>query len=272
MARPVEEVWTMVQTLTSYEYIRVETEDKVGIVQLNRPEVLNALSPDLMKELVEAMEAFDQDEAIGCIIVTGHDKAFAAGADIKRMAEASAMDMLQIDQLARWDRIRKLKKPVIAAISGFALGGGCELAMMCDMIIASETAKFGQPEINIGVIPGAGGTQRLTRAAGKARAMELIMTGRPFTAQEAYELGLVTKVVPAELYLEEAKTLAKQIASKPAMAVRMAKEAILKSFDTTMEGGLDYERKLFYLLFASADQKEGMQAFLEKRPAQFKGC
>jgi enoyl-CoA hydratase len=256
---------------TSYQFIRVETEETVGIVQLNRPEVLNALSPDLMGELVEALEAFDADPAIGCIVLTGHDKAFAAGADIKRMAEASAIDMLTIDQLARWDRIRKLKKPVIAAVSGFALGGGCELAMMCDMIIASETAKFGQPEINIGVIPGAGGTQRLTRAVGKARAMELILTGRPFSAQEAFEMGLITRVTTAELYLDEAKKLAKEIAGKPAMAVRLGKEAILKSFDTTIEGGLDYERKLFYLLFASEDQKEGMRAFLEKRAAVFQG-
>lgn len=256
-------------TRTDYQFIKVCQEDRVGIVQLNRPEVLNALSPDLMGELVEALETFDNDENIGCLIVTGNDKAFAAGADIGKMAERSAVDMLMIDQLARWDKIRKLKKPVIAAINGFALGGGCELAMMCDMIIAGETAKFGQPEINIGVMPGAGGTQRLTRAVGKARAMELILTGRMFSAQEAFEMGLVTRVVPAEIMLEQAKNLAKEIAAKPAIAVRLAKDAILKSFDTTIEGGLDYERKLFYLLFASADQKEGMAAFLEKRPPAF---
>lgn len=261
----------MVQTLTAYQYILVEKEDNIGMVRLNRPEVLNALSPDLMSELVEALEAFDNDETVGCMVLTGSDRAFAAGADIKRMAEASAMEMLTIDQLAKWDRIRKLHKPVVAAISGFALGGGCELAMMCDMIIASETAKFGQPEINIGVIPGAGGTQRLTRAAGKVKAMELILTGRQFTAEEALSMGLINKICPVELYLEEAKTLAKTIAAQPAMAVRLAKEAILKSFDTTMEGGLDYERKLFYLLFASEDQKEGMRAFMEKRKADFKG-
>jgi enoyl-CoA hydratase len=255
----------------TYQYILTEVHDRVGVVRLNRPEVLNALSPDLMAELVEALEQFDADDAIGCLIVSGNDRAFAAGADIKRMAEASAMDMLAWDQLARWDKIRKLKKPVIAAISGFALGGGCELAMMCDMIIASETAKFGQPEINIGVIPGAGGTQRLTRAVGKARAMELILTGRQFSAQEAFEMGLITKVTPPELYFEEALNLAKIIASKGLVAAKIAKEAILKSFDTTMEGGLDYERKLFYLLFASQDQKEGMQAFIEKRPAVFQG-
>lgn len=261
----------MVQTLTAYQYILVEKEDNIGIVRLNRPEVLNALSPDLMSELVEALEAFDGNDSVGCMVLTGSDRAFAAGADIKRMAEASAIDMLTIDQLAKWDRIRKLHKPVVAAISGFALGGGCELAMMCDMIIASETAKFGQPEINIGVIPGAGGTQRLTRAAGKVKAMELILTGRQFTAEEALEMGLINKICPVELYLEEAKNLAKTIAAQPAMAVRLAKEAILKSFDTTMEGGLDYERKLFYLLFASEDQKEGMRAFMEKRKADFKG-
>lgn len=253
------------------QFILVNQEDRVGIVQLNRPDALNALSPDLMKELVDALEAFDQDDAIGAIVLTGGEKVFAAGADIKRMAEASAVDMLLMDQLARWDRIRKLHKPVIAAINGFALGGGCELAMMCDIIIAGENAKFGQPEINIGVIPGAGGTQRLTRAVGKAKAMELILTGRQFSAQEAYEMGLINKVVPPEVTLEEAKALAKTIAEKPPVAVRLAKDAVLKAFDTTIEGGLDYERKLFYLLFASADQKEGMRAFMEKRTPVWQG-
>jgi enoyl-CoA hydratase len=252
---------------TDYQYLLVSREDRVGIVQLNRPDVLNALSPDLMAELVEALEAFDRDEAIGCTVLTGGPKVFAAGADIKRMAEASAVNMLMMDQLARWDRIRKLHKPVIAAINGYALGGGCELAMMCDIIIAGESAKFGQPEISIGVIPGAGGTQRLTRAVGKAKAMELILTGRQFSAEEALGMGLINKVVPAELTIEEAKVMARDIASKPAMAVRLGKEAILKAFDTTIEGGLDYERKLFYMLFATADQKEGMRAFMEKRAA-----
>lgn len=254
---------------TQYQYLLVSQEGRVGTVQLNRPDVLNALSPDLMLELVDALEAFDSDDAIGCIVLTGGSKVFAAGADIKRMADASAIDMLVMDQLARWDRIRKLHKPVIAAINGYALGGGSELAMMCDMIIAGESAKFGQPEISIGVIPGAGGTQRLTRAVGKAKAMELILTGRMFSAQEALEMGLINKVVPPELTIEEAQQLAKTIAEKPAIAVRLGKEAILKAFDTTMEGGLDYERKLFYLLFASADQKEGMQAFMQKRPAEW---
>jgi len=250
---------------THYQYLLVNKEGRVGVVQLHRPDALNALSPDLMAELVEALETFDADDEVGCIVLTGGPKVFAAGADIKRMAEASAVDMLTMDQLARWDRIRKLHKPLVAAINGYALGGGCELSMMCDIIIAGEDAKFGQPEISIGVIPGAGGTQRLTRAVGKAKAMELILTGRMFSAQEALEMGLINKVVPAELTIEEAKQMAKTIAEKPAIAVRLAKEAILKAFDTTMEGGLDYERKLFYLLFASADQKEGMKAFMEKR-------
>lgn len=254
-----------------YQYILSEQRDGVGLITFNRPDALNALSPDLMKELVDALQGFDAEDAIGCMVITGGPKVFAAGADIKRMAEASAVDMLLEDQLARWDKIRKLKKPVIAAVSGFCLGGGCELSMMCDMIVASDTARFGQPEINIGVIPGAGGTQRLTRAVGKARAMELILTGRHFSAQEAYEMGLVTKVVPVELYLDEAMAVAKEIASKPALAVKLGKEAILKSFDTTIELGLDYERKLFYLLFASEDQKEGMSAFMEKRKPDFKG-
>jgi enoyl-CoA hydratase len=258
-------------TSTEAQLILVSKEERVGLVQLDRPDALNALSPDLMKELVDALEAFDQDDSIGAIVLTGGEKVFAAGADIKRMAEASAVDMLLMDQLARWDRIRKLHKPVIAAINGFALGGGCELAMMCDIIIAGENARFGQPEINIGVIPGAGGTQRLTRAVGKAKAMELILTGRQFSAQEAYEMGLINKVVPPEMTIEEAKNLAKTIAEKPPIAVRLAKDAILKAFDTTIEGGLDYERKLFYLLFASADQKEGMRAFIEKRSPVWQG-
>lgn len=255
--------------LISHE--ETESARKIGILQLNRPDVLNALSPDLMTELVNGLEEMEADLSVGAIIITGNEKAFAAGADIKRMADASAVEMLLMDQLKLWDRIRKIHKPIIAAVSGFILGGGCELAMMCDMIIASETARFGQPEINIGVIPGAGGTQRLTRAIGKAKAMELILTGRQFSAQEAYDMGLITKIAAPELYLAEAKKLAKTIANKPPLAVRLAKEAVLKSFDTTIEGGLDYERKLFYFLFASQDQKEGMTAFLEKRPPHFQG-
>jgi enoyl-CoA hydratase len=246
-------------------------QDGYAILQINRPEVLNALNVALMTELVDTLETLDKDDGVRCMILTGNEKAFAAGADIKEMADASAMEMLTRDQFARWDRIRKVKKPIIAAVSGFALGGGCELAMTCDMVIASETARFGQPEINIGVMPGAGGTQRLTRAVGKVKAMELVLTGRMITADEALRWGLINRVVPVEQYLEEAKAWAREIAAKPPVAVRLAKEAVLKSFDTTMEGGLEFERKNFYLLFASDDQKEGMKAFSEKRAPAWKG-
>jgi enoyl-CoA hydratase len=255
----------------SYTTILVTKEEGYAIVQLNRPEVLNAISMQLMQELVDALETLDKEDAVRCIILTGNDKAFAAGADIKEMAGAGAIEMLIRDQFARWDRIRKIKTPIIAAVSGFALGGGCEITMSCDMIIASETARFGQPEITIGVMPGAGGTQRLTRAVGKAKAMEMVLTGRTITGEEALRWGLVNKVVPVEYYLEEAKALAREIASRPPMAVRLAKEAVLKSFDTTIEGGLEFERKNFYLLFASEDQKEGMAAFVEKRKPTWKG-
>ncbi|MDQ3020388.1 MAG: enoyl-CoA hydratase-related protein [Bacteroidota bacterium] len=244
---------------------------KVGLIKLNRPDVLNALNIELMKEVIEALEVFDKDNEIGCIVLTGSEKAFAAGADIKEMADASAIEMLLRNQFARWDKIRKVKKPVVAAVSGFALGGGCELAMTCDIIIAAESAKFGQPEINLGVIPGAGGTQRLTKAIGKARAMEMILTGKMFSAKAMFEAGLVTKVVDNDLYLDEAIELAKDIASKPTIAVQLAKEAILKSFDSTIESGLEFERKNFYLLFATEDKAEGMKAFVEKRKAEWKG-
>ena len=255
----------------NYKNIVVVREAGYAIIQFNRPDVLNAVNMQLMIELVEALETLDKDETVRCFILTGNEKAFAAGADIKEMADASAVEMLTRDQFARWDKIRKIKKPLIAAVSGFALGGGCELAMTCDIIIASETARFGQPEINLGVMPGAGGTQRLTRAIGKAKAMEIVLTGRTFTAREAEEWGLVNKVVPIEYYLEEAKSLAKEIAGKPPVAVRLAKEAVLKSFDTTIEGGLEFERKSFYLLFASEDQKEGMKAFVDKKKPNWKG-
>jgi len=256
----------------SYTHLLV-TKDPSGfaIVQFNRPDVLNALNMKLMEELVDAFEALDKDPDVRCIILTGNEKAFAAGADIKEMADATSVDMLIRDQFARWDRIRKIKKPIIAAVSGFALGGGCELMMACDIVIASETARIGQPEINIGVMPGAGGTQRLTRAVGKVKAMEMVLTGSMITAQEALQWGLVNKVVAVEYFLQEAKNLAKEIASKPPLAVKMAKEAVLKAFDTTMEGGLEFERKNFYLLFSTEDQKEGMKAFVEKRKAQWKG-
>jgi enoyl-CoA hydratase len=252
-------------------HLIIETEAAVATVRLNRPDVLNALNMKLMEELVDALEALDKDPAIRAIVLTGNEKAFAAGADIGEMASASSTEMLLRDQFARWDRIRKVRKPIIAAVSGYALGGGCEVAMSCDMIVASETAKFGQPEINIGVIPGAGGTQRLTRAVGKVKAMEMVLTGAMIDAAEALRWGLVNRVVPVERYLQEAKELAAAVASKPPVAVRLAKEAVLKAFDTTIEGGLEFERKNFYLLFATDDQKEGMKAFAEKRKPVWKG-
>jgi enoyl-CoA hydratase len=267
---------TASQNITDYKSIIVTKIAnprglEVGKIQINRPDVLNALNIELMSELLSALQIFDKDSTIGCIIITGNNKAFAAGADIKEMASASAIEMHIRDQFATWDKIRKIKKPIIAAVSGFALGGGCELTMTCDMIVAAESAKFGQPEIKLGVIPGAGGTQRLTRAIGKAKAMEMIMTGRMYSAGELYDAGLINRVVPDEVYLEEAEALAKEIASMPAIAVQMAKEAIMKSFDTTIEGGLEFERKAFYLLFASEDMREGMNAFVEKRPPKWKG-
>lgn len=243
----------------------------VGLVQLNRPKELNALNLELMGELRDALVAFDENPDIRCIIVTGNERAFAAGADIKQMAGKNAIDMLKIDQFSTWDTIRRVKKPIIAAVSGFALGGGCELCMLCDMIVASETAKFGQPEINIGVMPGAGGTQRMTRVVGKANAMELVLTGKFIDAQRAYELGLVNRVVPTELYLEEATKLATEICQRSPLAVQAAKESVLKAYETPLQEGLAFERKNFYMLFATEDQKEGMAAFVEKRKADFKG-
>lgn len=243
----------------------------VALIELNRPKELNALNPQLMGELRDSLVRLDKDDSVRAIIITGNERAFAAGADIKQMADKSAIDMLVLDQFSTWDQIRKVKKPIIAAVSGFALGGGCELAMMCDMIVASETAQFGQPEIKIGTIPGAGGTQRLTRAVGKAKAMELILTGRFISAQEAHFYGLAIKVVPVEMYLQEAVTLAKEIAAMSPIAVQLAKEAVNRSFETHLDEGLTLERKNFYLTFASQDQKEGMAAFVEKRKPEFKG-
>lgn len=253
------------------DLIRTTFEGPIAILTLNRPDVLNALNIPLMDQLIEEFERLDNDSAVRVFVLTGSDRAFAAGADIKEMAEASIVDMYERNNLARWERIKRVRKPIIAAVSGFCLGGGCELAMHCDMIVAAEGAQFGQPEINIGVIPGAGGTQRLSKAVGKYRAMELILTGRFFSAQEAYDAGLVTKVVPNELYRDEAIGLAKQIAEKSPMAVRFAKEAILKAFESSLSEGLDYERKMFYMLFGTEDQKEGMAAFIEKRKAAYKG-
>ncbi len=255
----------------NYETILVTCEDAIGIIQLNRPKVLNALNGAVMSELTTALEELDHNEAVRCIIVTGNERAFAAGADIKEMVEASAVEMLQRGWIAYWDRLRGISKPIIAAVSGYALGGGCELAMACDMIIASESAQFGQPEINIGVMPGAGGTQRLTRAIGKSKAMEMVLTGRYISAHEAEAYGLVSRVVPIEIYLEEAKKLAREIASKAPVAVRLAKESVNKAFEVPLGDGLEYERKLFYFLFATEDQDEGMRAFIEKRQAMWKG-
>jgi len=243
----------------------------IALLELNRPKELNALNLQLMAELRDALKGLDADDSVRVIIITGNEKAFAAGADIKQMANKTAIDMLKADQFSTWDQIRKTTKPLIAAVSGFALGGGCELAMTCDMIIASETAKFGQPEIKIGVIPGAGGTQRLTRAIGKARAMEMVLTGNFISAEEAKAYGLVNKVVPIELYLDEATKLAAQIATMSPIAARLAKEAVNRAFETHLDEGLHFERKNFYLAFSSEDQKEGMQAFIEKRPPKFTG-
>jgi len=255
----------------TYELIKLQPEPPIATIQLNRPQVLNALNLQVMDEVLSALDELEADDSVRCVIITGNERAFAAGADIKEMAEATTVDMLQRDQFAKWDRIRRFKKPLIAAVSGYALGGGNELAMLCDMIIASETAQFGQPEINIGVMPGAGGTQRLTRAVGKAVAMEMVLAGRMLSAKEALQYGLVNRVVPIEVFLQEAKRLALQIAEKSPIALQLAKEAVNKAFDVPLQEGLLYERKNFYTLFSTEDQKEGMAAFVEKRKAQFKG-
>jgi enoyl-CoA hydratase len=259
--------------MNSFEYILVNKEVApfVAMIQLNRPKELNALNLQLMGEIRDALLSLDADDSVRAIVITGNERAFAAGADIKQMAGKSAIDMLKIDQFTTWDTIRKTKKPIVAAVSGFALGGGCELVMHCDIIVASETAQFGQPEINIGVMPGAGGTQRLTKAVGKALAMEMVLTGRFISAEEAKAAGLINKVVPVELYLEEAIKLAAACADKSPIAVQLAKESVLISFDSQLQEGLYFERKNFYLLFATEDQKEGMAAFVEKRKANFKG-
>lgn len=257
----------------SFEFIKVNPQhDKyIALIELNRPKELNALSRQVMLEIRDALRVLDEDDNVRVIILTGGEKVFAAGADIKQMADATAIDMLNIDQFSTWDQIKKTRKPIIAAVSGFALGGGCELAMTCDMIIATETAKFGQPEIKIGTMPGAGGTQRLTRAIGKVRAMEMVLTGKFISAEEALQFGLVNRIVPAELMMSETLVLAKLIAAQSPVAIKLAKEAVNQAFNSTLDEGLMFERKNFYLTFASADQKEGMAAFVEKRTPDFKG-
>ncbi len=257
--------------MSTYTTIEVERRQRVGLVRLNRPQAMNALNNVLLRELADALLALDQDESIGAIVITGNERAFAAGADIKEMADASAVDMLVRDHISLFDRLRQVKKPLIAAVSGWCLGGGNELAMSCDMIVASETARFGQPEITIGVIPGAGGTQRLTRTIGKALAMEMVLNNRTLTAEEALHFGLVNRVVPKEAYLEEAIKLAEEIAARAPLAVRLAKEAVNHALDSFLSDGLAHERRAFYFLFSTQDQKEGMAAFIEKRQAHWKG-
>ncbi len=257
--------------LASYETILTEIHEQVGLVRINRPKARNALNSTVLHELMEALEGFDRDPQVGAMVITGDDQAFAAGADIKEMADASAVQMLTRSHIPNFDRIRAIHKPVIAAVSGWCLGGGNELAMACDMIVASETARFGQPEINLGVIPGAGGTQRLTRAVGKALAMEMVLNNRQLNAEEARNYGLVNRVVPVERYLEEALQLAGEIAARAPLAVRLGKEAVNQAFESFLSDGLADERRAFYMLFASQDQKEGMKAFVEKRKAEWKG-
>jgi enoyl-CoA hydratase len=255
------------------DFIRVTEQHAplVALIQLNRPNELNALNLQLMQELRDTLKALDQNDQVRVLILTGNDQAFAAGADIKQMADKTAVEMLVTDQFSTWDQIKKTKKPVIAAVSGFVLGGGCELAMTCDMIVASETTKFGQPEIKIGVMPGAGGTQRLTRAVGKAKAMEMVLTGRFISAEEALRYRLINSVVPVEMYLQEATRLATEIAAMSPLAAQLAKESVNRAFESHLEEGLHFERKNFYLTFASEDQKEGMKAFVEKRKPVYKG-
>lgn len=255
----------------TFETILVEEMDGAGLIRLNRPKALNALNNILLEELMFSLESFDNKRDIGAMVITGSDKAFAAGADIKEMATASAVEMLKSKFIPAFDRIRAIKKPMIAAVSGWCLGGGCELAMSCDMIVASETARFGQPEINLGVIPGAGGTQRLTKAVGKAIAMEMVLNNRTLKAAEALDLGLVNYVMPLPEYLDKALTLAREIASRAPLAVQLGKEAINQAFETPLSQGLAIERQAFNFLFATSDQKEGMSAFVEKRSASWKG-
>lgn len=253
----------------TYETILVETKGKVGIVRLNRPQALNALNTQVQADMTVALDAFEADANIMCVIITGSEKSFAAGADIKEMQAKSYMDAFMGNFAADWDRVARMRKPVIAAVAGFALGGGCELAMMCDFIIAADNAKFGQPEIKLGVIPGIGGTQRLTRAIGKAKAMDLNLTGRMMDAAEAERAGLVARIVPLASLMDEAMKAAEAIAGMSMVALMVAKEAVNVAFETTLQQGIAFERRTFHALFATHDQKEGMAAFVEKRPAKF---
>jgi enoyl-CoA hydratase len=252
-----------------YENILVETKTRVGIIRLNRPQALNALNTALNAELAQAITAFDADDGVGCILITGSEKAFAAGADIKEMSDKSAVDMFAADFAAAWHATANARKPVIAAVAGFALGGGCELVMQCDIVIAADNAKFGQPEIKLGIIPGIGGTQRLPRAVGKAKAMDLILTGRMMDAAEAERAGLVSRVVPAASLMDEAMKLAETVGAMSLPALIAAKEAVNRAFETPLAEGIRFERRVFHMLFATEDQKEGMAAFVEKRPAKF---
>jgi enoyl-CoA hydratase len=253
----------------SYKNVIVETHDSVGLIRLNRPEALNALNSELIGELNQALDAFENDQSIGCIVLTGSEKAFAAGADIKEMQSKSYMDTYMGDFIGKWERLADMRKPVIAAVAGYALGGGCEIAMMCDFILAADTAKFGQPEINLGVMPGAGGTQRLTRFVGKSKAMEMCLTGRMMDAAEAERAGLVSRIVPADQLVDEAIKVAGVIAAKSRPIAMMTKESVNRSYETTLAEGVRFERRLFHSMFATNDQKEGMSAFAEKRKAKF---
>jgi enoyl-CoA hydratase len=254
-----------------YRHILISREDPIAIVTLNRPGVHNALNLKLMSELIDCLEALDRDESIRCIILTGNEKAFAAGGDVHEMAENSGLELMQSDFLTCWDRIGQISKPLVAAVSGYALGGGFELVMLCDVIIAAENARFGLPELDLGVIPGAGGTQRLTCLVGKHRAMEILLTGRRLNALEALQIGIINRIAPVEIYMDIAREVAMEISHKAPLAVKLAKQAVLKAFDSSLSEGIDFERKCFYLLCHTEDKREGMRAFLEKRKPDFNG-
>jgi enoyl-CoA hydratase len=255
----------------AYQNILTHREGKVGIVQLNRPREMNALNRATMVELIDVLQAFDTDDGVGTMVIAGNERAFAAGGDVKQMAEASLVEMLELGLVEYWDQLALIRKPLIAAVSGWCLGGGCELALACDMIVASESARFGQPEVNLGIMPGAGGTQRLTRVVGKVIAMEMVLNNRYLTAAEAERFGLVNRVVPVERYLGEAIRLAGEIAERAPVAIRLAKESVNQAFETSLSQGLHLERRLLYMLFATEDQKEGMAAFVQKRPPEWQG-